>query len=119
MGKPSQTLHQIRQKGEQLKKTERIEIRLTPEQKTKIVNNSIKAKTTISDFVIKSAINQEIVIYDDLGKLVTQLRKLGNNVNQLTKKAHQGQINCVDLEGTKKELNQIWQSLNLLITKTV
>ena len=102
-----------------MKKTERIEIRLTPEEKTKIVNNSIKAKTTISDFVIKSAINQEIVIYDDLGKLVTQLRKLGNNVNQLTKKANQGLITCVDLEETKKELKQIWESLSLLITKSV
>lgn len=102
-----------------MKKTERIEIRLTPEQKTKIVNNSIKAKTTISDFVLKSAINQEIVIYDDLGKLVTQLRKLGNNVNQLTKKANQGLITCVDLEETKKELKQIWESLSLLITKSV
>ena len=119
MGKPSQTLHQIRQKGEQLKKTERIEIRLTPEEKTKIVNNSIKAKTTISDYVIKSATEQEIVIYNDIEKLVTQLRKLGNNVNQLTKKVNQGRITCVDLEGTKKELSKIWQSLNLLITKTV
>ena len=102
-----------------MRKTERIEIRLTPEEKTKIINNSVEAKTTISDFVLKSAINQEIVIYDDLGKLVTQLRKLGNNVNQLTKKANQGLITCVDLEETKKELKQIWESLSLLITKSV
>lgn len=101
-----------------MKKTERIEIRLTPEEKTKIVNNSAKAKTTISDFVIRSAINQEIVIYDDLGKFIAQLRKIGNNVNQLTKKANSGEITCVDLEETKKELNKIWELLNLLITKS-
>lgn len=100
-----------------MKKIERIEIRLTSEEKEKIINNSKKAETTISDYLIKSAINQKIIIYKDLGKLVTQLRKIGNNVNQLTKKVHIGDIKCVNLEETKKELKQIWQLLNLLITK--
>ena len=38
-----------------MKKTERIEIRLTPEEKTMIINNSVKANTTISEYMIKSA----------------------------------------------------------------
>lgn len=100
-----------------MKKTERIEIRLTPEEKSKIINNSIKAKTTIADFIIKSAMGKDIVIYNDLTQLVTQLRKIGNNVNQLTKKAHRGEITCVGLEETEKELGQIWRLLNSLITK--
>ena len=101
-----------------MKKTERIEIRLTPEEKTKIVNNSIKAKTTISEYLIKSATKKEIVVINDLDKLVIQLRKLGNNVNQLTKLANGRVITCVELEGVKKELSKIWQSLNSLITRS-
>ena len=97
-----------------MRKTERIEIRLTPEEKTKIINNSVEAKTTISEYLIKSAIKKEIVVINDLDKLVIQLRKLGNNVNQLTKLANGRVITCVELEGVKKELSKIWQSLNSL-----
>lgn len=100
-----------------MRKTERIEIRLTPEEKARIINNSVKAKTTISDYMIRSATNNEIVVIDNLDELTTQLRKLGNNVNQLTKLANGRVITCVELEGVKKELSRIWQSLNLLITR--
>ena len=101
-----------------MRKTERIEIRLTPEEKTKIMNNSVEAKTTISEYLIKSATKKEIVVINDLDKLVIQLRKLGNNVNQLTKLANGRVITCVELEGVKKELSKIWQSLNSLIIRS-
>lgn len=100
-----------------MKKTERIEMRLTPDEKMKIVNNSIKAKMTISEYLITTGLNKEIVVIDDLDKMVTQLRKIGNNINQLTKLANSRIITCVELDGVKKELETIWQSLNLLITK--
>ena len=100
-----------------MKKTERIEIRLTPEEKTTIINNSVKANTTISEYMIKSATKKEIVVINDLDKLVIQLRRLGNNINQLTKLANGRVITCVELEGVKKELSKIWQSLNSLITR--
>ena len=100
-----------------MKKTERIEIRLTPEEKKMIINNSVKANTTISEYMIKSATKKEIVVINDLDKLVIQLRRLGNNINQLTKLANGRVITCVELEGVKKELSKIWQSLNSLITR--
>ena len=91
-----------------MRKTERIEIRLTPEEKTKIINNSVEAKTTISEYLIKSATKKEIVVINDLDKLVNQLTKLANG----------RVITCVELEGVKKELSKIWQSLNSLITRS-
>ncbi|OKZ89543.1 MAG: hypothetical protein BHW09_00185 [Clostridium sp. CAG:245_30_32] len=82
-----------------------------------IINNSVKANTTISEYMIKSATKKEIVVINDLDKLVIQLRRLGNNINQLTKLANGRVITCVELEGVKKELSKIWQSLNSLITR--
>ena len=67
---------------------------------------------------IEIATKKEIVVINDLDKLVIQLRKLGNNVNQLTKLANGRVITCVELEGVKKELSKIWQSLNSLITRS-
>ena len=40
------------------------------------------------------------------------------NENQLTKLANGRVITCVELEGVKKELSKIWQSLNSLITRS-
>ena len=51
-----------------MRKTERIEIRLTPEEKTKIINNSVEAKTTISEYLIKSATNKSLLLIDELGR---------------------------------------------------
>ena len=51
--------------------------------------------------------------------MITELRRIGNNINQLTKLANSRVITCADLRSTKKELEKIWQSLNLLTTKSV
>jgi len=102
-----------------LKKTDRIEIRVTPEEKMLITLKSKQAKQSISEFLIKSSTGNEIVIINGLPEMVTELRRIGNNINQLTRLANSRVITCVDLEGTKKELQKLWQSLNLLTTKSV
>lgn len=102
-----------------MKKTDRIEIRITPEEKMKIALKSKQANQNISEYLIKSAVNNEIVVINDLPEMVTELRRIGNNINQLTKLANSRIITCVELDSTKKELQKIWQSLNLLTTKLV
>jgi uncharacterized protein (DUF1778 family) len=102
-----------------LKKTERIEIRVTPEEKMIITLKSKQANQSISEFIIKSSTGNKIVVINELPEMITELRRIGNNINQLTRLANSRVITCVDLEGTKKELQKLWQSLNLLTTKLV
>lgn len=42
----------------------------------------------------------------------TQLRRIGNNLNQLTRLANEGLIDTVDLSETKQEVARLWQWLN-------
>lgn len=102
-----------------MKKTDRIEIRVTPEEKMKIALKSKQVNQNISEYLIKSAISNEIVVINDLPEMVTELRRIGNNINQLTRLANSRIITCVELDSTKKELQKIWQSLNLLTTRSV
>lgn len=102
-----------------MRKTERIELRVTPEEKMNIALKSKKANQTISEFLIKSSSENKIIVINDLPEMITELRRIGNNINQLTRLANSNIITCVDLEGTKKELQKLWQSLNLLTTKSV
>lgn len=102
-----------------MRKTDRIEIRVTPEEKMLIVFKSKQANQSISEFLIKSSVENKIVVINQLPEMITELRRIGNNINQLTKLANGRVITSVDLEDTKKELQKIWQSLNLLTTKSV
>lgn len=102
-----------------MKKTERIEIRVTPEEKMTITLKSKQANQSISEFIIKSSTGNKIIVINELPEMITELRRIGNNINQLTRLANSKVITCVDLEGTKKELQKLWQSLNLLTTKSV
>ena len=80
---------------------------------------SKQANQSISEFLIKSSTENKIVVINDLPQMTTELRRIGNNINQLTRLANSRIITCVDLEGTKKELQKIWQSLNLLTIRSV
>ena len=102
-----------------MRKTDRIEIRVTPEEKMLITTKSKEANKSISEYIIKSSIGKEIIVIKELPEMITELRRIGNNINQLTRLANSQIITCVDLEDTKKELQKLWQSLNLLITKSV
>src|SRR5690625_1721884 len=47
-------------------------------------------------------------------EIAKQLRAIGNNVNQLTKRANAsyGKIDSEELQAIKKELHKIWQQFN-------
>ena len=59
--------------------------------------------------------DKEMVVINGLEEGITQVRKIGSNINQLTRLSNQGSITNVDLENVKEELKNIWQLLNLLI----
>lgn len=102
-----------------MRKTDRIEIRVTPEEKMLITTKSKQANKSISEYIIKSSMGKEIIVINELPEMITELRRIGNNINQLTRLANSRIITCVDLEDKKKELQKLWQSLNLLTTKSV
>lgn len=85
-----------------MRKTDRIEIRVTPEEKMNITLKSKQANQSISEFLINSSTGKNIVVINELPEMVTELRRIGNNINQLTRLANSRVITCVDLEGTKR-----------------
>lgn len=51
-------------------------------------------------------------------EIAQQLRAIGNNVNQLAKRANEGKaIPNEELQGIQKELQEIWQQFSLVIQK--
>ena len=91
-----------------------IHIRVSKKEKDLIVKKASKSKMNVSEFLIESANSVNINVFDENNKIETELRRIGNNINQLTKLANSGIIKCVDLSNVKGELRDIWQLLNSL-----
>ena len=70
------------------------------------------AGMSITDYIILCAIDKKVINYDGLRELTTQVKKLGNNVNQLLILSRQGRISTVNLTATQEELQKIYELLS-------
>ena len=97
-----------------LKKDNMIVIRVTKQEKERLIKKSQKAEMTLSKYLIEQGLEREIVIIEDVKNLVYELRKIGNNINQLTHLANSGVIKKVYLNEFKSDLKKIWNVLNCI-----
>ena len=95
-----------------MKKDNVITIRVTKQEKERLIKKSQKAEMTLSEYLIEQGLERDIVIIEDVKNLVYELRKIGNNINQLTHLANSGVIRTVYLDGFKEDMKKIWTGLN-------
>ena len=86
--------------------------RITDNDLNTIKQKAKKAKMTVTDYITKSALDKDIVIIDGLPDIVTQLKKIGNNLNQLTMLSHQEIIKEVNLHETEQTLASIYWKID-------
>ena len=98
-------------------KDKKINIRLTEKEKSIIEVKAKKLNMTITKFIISSCLKDKIVIINGLDNIDTELRRIGNNINQLTRLANEKIITVIDLKELRMEVNNIWQLLKQLVQK--
>ena len=98
-------------------KNRHFNFRVNEKEYNKIKSKIEKSKLNTSEYLLKTAMDKEIIVIKGLEEIIIQLRKIGNNINQLTKLCNQGRLTNISLEDVKKEMKSIWQLLNLLIQK--
>ena len=97
-----------------MKKDKIITIRVSEKEKKRLIEKSRIAKLSLSEYLIEQGLDKEIVIVDGLNEVVAELRRIGNNINQLTYLTNSGRIYTVDLSEVKQELGKIWNVINNL-----
>lgn len=100
-----------------MQKNQKINIRVTENEKKKIEEKAKRCNMTISKVIISSCLKDKIIIINGLDRVDAQLRKIGNNLNQLTKLSNERIVNVVDLNALRMEVNNIWQLLRQLVQK--
>ena len=93
-------------------KSKRFNFRVTDTIDALIRKKAADARMSITDYIILCAIDKKVINYDGLRELTTQVKKLGNNVNQLLILSRQGRINTVNLTATQEELQKIYELLS-------
>ncbi|MFR5766172.1 MAG: MobC family plasmid mobilization relaxosome protein [Clostridia bacterium] len=102
-----------------MRKDAQICLRLTKLQKEKILAKASQVNMNITDYMVNAGIKRKITITNipDLYDVKIELKRIGNNLNQLTRLCNEGKINVIGLEDLKSEVSKIWQLLNLLTQK--
>lgn len=78
--------------------TETLTLRLTPEEKFSLQGKMYEAVApSMRQFVLDMCMDGQIIVNSDLRELNAELRYQGNNLNQLTRLAHQGRVTEVNL----------------------
>ena len=98
-------------------KDKKINIRLTEKEKNIIESKAKKLNMTITKFIVSSCLKDKIVIVKGLDRVDSELRRIGNNINQLTRLANEKIITVIDLKELRMEVNNIWQLLKQLVQK--
>ena len=94
-----------------------IRFRVAGWEKVHISKNAEKAHMTISEFVRAAAMDQDVTVVEGLDDLIRELRRQGNNLNQLTVMARQGRVGLVDMEPFMEVYERTWQTLNSLLSR--
>ena len=99
------------------KRNKSIPIRVSEDELKQINKKAAKARLSRTDYLINCALGKEITLIEDIKPLLTEMRRIGNNLNQQTKLANMGKINAVNLEETLAALDRMYQVIHTLLAK--
>jgi hypothetical protein len=82
-----------------------------------IEEKSRSSSLSVSEFSRRAMLGKRIIAVDGMKELAAELRRIGTNLNQLTRLAHENRVTVLDLSAIKKGVGDVWQSLNSLTQK--
>lgn len=95
-----------------------IVIRASEKELAHIQSKVKKSKLTQNEYLLRSALDKDITVIEGIKDLTVNVKRIGNNLNQLTKLAHEGKVDCgKELSEVSEEMKDVWQLLRQLIQK--
>lgn len=71
---------------------------------------------TMRDFALHALLSIPIIDYRGIFSVLPELRRIGNNLNQLTRRCNQGdQLTYHEVTAMRRELSEIWRLLRSLV----
>ncbi len=89
------------------KRNKVVPVRFSDHELSVIDANAKRANMSRTEYLVSAGMDKPIVIIDDLKPMLAELRRIGNNVNQLTRKVNSGEVYVVGLNEINEQLGAI------------
>ena len=93
------------------KRNRTITIRCTDDEYQRIHRKAERHKLSISDFVLRSAMDKKIIVADGLDEVAKQQKAIGRNLNQIAMLAHEGRLHSVRLDELVEQHKAVTQAV--------
>ena len=97
--------------SENRKRNQTLTIRLTVSEKDAIIRNAAKARMSLTDYIVASSLLTEIHVAEDTRPLLTELKRIGNNLNQITMKINAGAFQSYNFQKVIDMQKSIYEEL--------
>ena len=96
-------------------KDKKFAFRVRESDLNKIRIQARKAKMTVTDYLVTSALEHPITVIDGIDEITKELKAIGRNLNQLTMLTHMGKYSGDGLSDCIEAFGNIYNALSNLI----
>lgn len=97
--------------SENRKRNQTLTIRVTAGEKDAITQKAAKARMSVTDYIVASSQLTQIHIAEDTRPLVTELKRIGNNLNQISMKINAGAFQSYNFQEVIEMQRCIYEEL--------
>ena len=94
-----------------------LSLHLTPKEKEDIVKNARRAKRSVTDFVVEASRGAQFIESGDLHGSLLELKRIGNNVNQIARKINSGEAKVESFHEFVGKLETIKSELYMIVRR--
>ena len=97
--------------SKQRRRNTTLTIRLTKAEKERIERNAKRAKRSLTDYIVSLSLETPIHVAEDVKPLLIELKRIGNNINQITAKIHSGAFTSYNFQDVVDGQKKIYDAL--------
>ena len=97
--------------SEKRRRDNTLTIRLTKAEKERIERNAKRAKQSLTDYIVSLSLETPIHVAEDVKPLLIELKRIGNNLNQIAAKINTGVFQSYDFQDVVDEQRKIYEQL--------
>ena len=97
--------------SENRKRNVTLTIRVTAGEKDAIARKAAKARMSLTDYIVASSLLTEIHIAEDTRPLLIELKRIGNNLNQISTKINAGAFQSYNFQEVIEMQRKIYGEL--------
>lgn len=99
-------------------KSKMFAMRMSQKDYDEIKTKAEKARMDMTGYVTTCALNKKIVVIENLSEVLSELKGIGINLNQLTTLCNMGKITCPNLMQIKQDLGKLFCLLSSFMDRS-